>query len=602
MEIPNHATKTAYRTHCCHELTRDDDGSSVVLSGWVDDRRDLGNLIFITLRDRYGKTQLVFDPSESEEVVKAASDLKAEWVIQVEGIVRKRPEGQENKAMHTGAIEVLVQKLTLLNSSKILPFEVNEHSDEVNEELRLEYRYLDLRREKMHRNLLLRARVTAWSRQYLESLGFIDIETPMLVKGTPEGSREYLVPSRIHPGEFYVLPQAPQQMKQLLMLAGFDKYYQFAHCFRDEDLRGDRQPEFTQMDLEMSFVKQEDVMKVMEGWMLGLCKAIRPDMKIMAEPMPVMTFHDAMNTYGSDKPDIRFELTLQDASELFAGSGIRFMEDAVTNGGTIKALLVSGGSEYSRSQVSTFEGMVKQHGPKGLATLAWDAEGIMKGTIAKLVNEELAERLKHTLGANDGDILFFVADEWESTVLGLGALRSHLGQELGLIDNGLLAPLWIVDFPLFEKNGEGDVVAVHHPFTTPKVDNLSDLEDEKKKMEALSYTYDIVLNGYELGSGSIRIHDQKLQKKIFDYMNISEEEQERQFGHLLKAFQYGVPPHAGMAIGIERVSMILADMPNIREMIAFPKTLKARDLMFGAPTPMPEKNLSEANISVKHND
>lgn len=586
-KLPTHR----YRTHSCDDLRSTDADANVRLAGWVHHRRDHGGVIFVDLRDHYGLTQVVLDPKTLPE----AEKLRSEWVMQIEGTVRRRPDGQANPNMTTGEIEVVASSLIIHNSSETPPFEIEGHGGSVAEELRLEYRYLDLRRKEMQDNLKLRHRVVSWSRSFFDQEGFLEIETPMLVKGTPEGSREYLVPSRLHPGEMYVLPQSPQQMKQLLMLSGFDKYIQFARCFRDEDQRGDRQPEFTQMDLEMSYVSQEDVIAVHEQWILGLTKFAVPHKRIQSDPIPVMTWDEAMNDYGCDKPDIRFDMRLQEATSLLAGLNIQFLDAAVAGGAVIKALVVPGGAAFPRSVIDGYVDMAQKNKAKGLSWLAWDESGL-RGSIAKFLDEARAAQIKEQLGAQSGDAVFFVAEHWENAVSCLGALRLDLGKRLNLMDKDTLAYLWVTEFPLFEKGDDGSIGSTHHPFTRPLEKDLHLLETDK--LAARSYTYDLVLNGVEIGGGSVRIHEQDLQKRVFQLLGMTEEEIERRFGHILKAFKYGVPPHAGCAMGIDRLIMIFADQPTIREVMAFPKNQKARDLMFGAPSPMPDASLHEANIQV----
>lgn len=591
MDIAQKKPTHRYRTHTCNDLRADNAGETVKLSGWVHGRRDHGGVIFVDLRDHFGLTQVVLDPTSLPE----AEKLRSEWVIQIEGTVRARPEGQANPNMTTGDIEVLATSLLILNSAETPPFEIESHGGEVAEEVRLEYRYLDLRRKTMQDSLKLRHKMINWSRNFFDQEGFLEIETPMMVKGTPEGSREYLVPSRLHPGEFYVLPQSPQQMKQLLMVSGFDKYVQFARCFRDEDQRGDRQPEFTQLDMEMSFVSQEDVMEIFERWILGLTRHAAPDKKILSEPIPVMSYQEAMDTYGSDKPDIRFDMKIQEATALLSGLGIQFLDAAMANGAIIKALVVPGGASFPRSVIDGYVDMAQKNKAKGLSWLAWDENGL-RGSIAKFLEADRAAQIKEQLGAKDGDAVFFVAEAWENAVACLGVLRLDLGKRLGLMDENLFAYLWVTEFPMFEKGDDGSIGSVHHPFTRPLEEDFHLLETDKLK--ARSYTYDLVLNGVEIGGGSVRIHEQEMQKRIFELLGLKEEEIQRRFGHILKAFKYGVPPHAGCAMGIDRLVMIFAGQPTIREVMAFPKNQKARDLMFGAPTPMPDSSLHEANIEI----
>jgi len=589
---------TLYRSHTCNDLRADHLDQSITLSGWVHNRRDHGGVIFVDLRDRYGLTQIVFDPTEDKEIHEKAEAIRSEWVLQVEGTVRRRPEGQTNPNMDTGEVEVLVTSLKILNKSETPPFPIDEHAEAPNEELRLEYRYLDLRRKEMAENMRFRHRMINWTMDFFNKEDFTYIETPQMAKGTPEGSREYIIPSRVHPGEFYVLPQAPQQFKQMLMLAGFDKYYQMARCFRDEDLRGDRQPEFVQLDVEMSFVGQEDILKLLEKYALNLTKDLTPEKTIKSEPIPRMTWDEAMNTYGSDKPDIRYDLPIQEATPLFEGSGINFIDSVIAEGHPVKALRVEGGASFPRSAIDKYVELVMEYGPKGMAFLIWDEDGTLRGSIAKLVSDELATKIKEELGAQNGDIIFFIAHEWEENVTALGVLRQRIAEKLELIDPNLLAYCFVLNFPVFEKKDDGSIQAAHHPFTMPFEEHIDWLTDKDKRMEARAYCYDLVLNGTELGGGSVRIHEQELQKKMFEYLELNEEEIQRQFGHILKAFKYGVPPHAGFALGYDRFVTLLGGHSNIKEMIAFPKTLKARDLMFHAPTPLPENKLTEAHIKL----
>lgn len=586
-----------YRTHTCNDLNLDDNDKSVTLSGWVHSRRDHGGLIFIDLRDRYGLTQIVFDPAENKEIHAEAEHIRSEWVLQVTGTVRKRPEGQTNPNLATGEIEVLVKELKILSKAEALPFEI-ANNDEANEELRLEYRYLDLRKKRLQENLLFRHKVIQWSRDFFDKEQFIDVETPMLVKGTPEGSREYIVPSRLYNGEFYVLPQSPQQMKQLLMVAGYDRYIQFARCFRDEDQRGDRQPEFTQLDMEMSFATQEDVMDIFERWALGLSKQFVPEKRIQNEPFPVITWNEAMNSYGSDKPDVRFEMKIIDVTDLIKGAGVNFLDTVINAGGVVKALPVKNGASFTRAQIDKYVEFAQANKAKGLAYIMWDKEtGEFKGSLAKLLSPEKAAELKAFGNLENGDLMFFVSDQWETAVSALGALRLSLGDYFNLRDKDLLAYLWVIEFPLLEQGDDGSIGAAHHPFTRPMDEDMKLIDTDKMAMRA--YAYDLVLNGVELGGGSVRIHEASLQKRVFELLDLNEEEIQRQFGHILKAFSFGVPPHAGCAMGIDRLIMLLRDEPNIREVIAFPKNQKARDLMFGAPSSLPDNKLKEANIKVR---
>lgn len=587
-----------YRTHTCNDLNANHNDQTVTLSGWVHSRRDHGGLIFIDLRDRYGLTQIVFDPTINKDIHMEAEHIRSEWVLQVTGKVRPRPEGQTNSTLATGEIEVLVEKLTVLSKAEQIPFEIAGQDNDANEELRLEYRYLDLRKKRLQENLIFRHKVVQWSRDFFDQEQFVDIETPMLVKGTPEGSREYIVPSRLYNGEFYVLPQSPQQMKQLLMVAGFDRYIQFARCFRDEDQRGDRQPEFTQLDMEMSFATEEDVMDIFERWALGLTKEFAQHKKLQKEPFPVITWKEAMNSYGSDKPDIRFEMKIIDVTNTIQGAGIQFIDTVIQNGGVVKALPVKNGAGFTRAQFDKFVEFAQANKAKGLAYILWDKDtGEVRGSLAKLLSPEKAAELRVQSNLENGDCLFFVSDKWENAVTALGALRLHIGDLFALRDQNLLAYLWVNEFPLLEKGDDGSIGAAHHPFTRPLDEDMSLIDTDKLAMRA--YAYDLVLNGVELGGGSVRIHEATLQKRLFELLELTEEEIQVQFGHILKAFTYGVPPHAGCAMGIDRLIMLLRDEPNIREVIAFPKNQKARDLMFGAPSALPDNKLKEANITIR---
>jgi aspartyl-tRNA synthetase len=585
-----------YRTHKCNELKKSDTKSTVTLSGWIHRRRDHGELIFIDLRDRYGLTQIVFDPSENKEVHALAEKMRPEWVIKVTGVVRERPNDQANPNMESGEIEVLISEVGILNESKTPPFEIDQDKH-IGEEVRLEHRYLDLRRERMQKNIVLRHHIIQHIRNFMSGREFVEIETPMLVKGTPEGSREYLVPARLHPGNFYVLPQSPQQMKQLLMVAGFDKYFQIARCFRDEDQRGDRQPEFTQLDVEMSFVEQDDVLKDAEALIVSLCKELQPQKKMLFEKLPRITFHDAMNKYGSDKPDLRYTMEIVDISEIVKDSDFGVFSGAIKDGGAVKALRVQGYAAKSRSYFETkLTDHVKEHGAKGLAYIIYDKEG-PKAPILKFMKEEEIKAITHATGAKTGDVVFFAADLWLTACEAMGALRTKIATEEGLIPENQLACCWVTDFPMFEKSKETENIgAVHHPFTRPiKEHEAMVLSDP---LNALANAYDLIINGNEIGGGSIRIHERKLQEAVFKTLNISKEDQELRFGHMLRAFEFGAPPHGGIAWGLDRLVMIFADEPNIREVIAFPKNQKAEDLMFGAPSPMPAEQVAEAGVKI----
>ena len=584
-----------YRTNTCGELTAKGEGKTVTLSGWVHRRRDHGGLIFIDLRDRYGLTQVVFDPEFNKESWKIAEDVRTEYVLKVTGEVRKRIDGQSNKNMSTGEIEVYINEIEVLNKSKTPPFEIDIEKG-VNEELRLKYRYLDLRIKRMQANMMLRHKLIKEIRDFMDNQDFMEIETPILIKGTPEGSREYLVPSRIYPGKFYVLPQSPQQLKQMLMIAGFDKYFQIARCFRDEDQRGDRQPEFTQLDIEMSFVEEKDVMKINESLLINLTKKFKPDKKIMHESFPVITWKEAMEKYGSDKPDIRFDMQIVDVSDIVKDSGFSIFSGAIKNGGVVKALKVEGASGWSRGDIDKLEEIAKIYGAKGLAYFIYNEDGI-KSPLLKFLNDDEVKSITEKTGAKTGDLVFFGADDFNTACEALGQIRLECGRKLNLIDENIFAYLWVNEFPMFEKGKEtGEINAVHHPFTRPMDEDIDLLDSEPEK--ARSIAYDIVLNGNEIGGGSIRIHEHSLQQKIFDILKITPEDAEMRFGHMLEAFSYGAPPHGGIAWGLDRLIMLFADEPNIREVIAFPKDQKAKDLTLGAPSVMPEKDVAEANVKI----
>lgn len=582
-----------YRTHTCDELTEKQAEKKVMLCGWVHRRRDHGGVIFIDLRDRYGVTQILSDPVKKSEVHAMMNEVRNEFVIQIEGVVKVRPKGQENLNMHTGKIEVVVEKLVILNPSKTPPFEIDQDKD-VNEEMRLQYRYLDLRRDRMKKNITLRYKVIKFIRDFLDKENFLEIETPILIKGTPEGSREYLVPSRLYPGTFYVLPQSPQQLKQLLMVAGFDRYFQIARCFRDEDQRGDRQPEFTQLDMEMSFIDMEDIMAINEKLMIALTKEFAPEKKIKQIPFPVLTYEEAMNLYGSDKPDLRFDLPLSDITNIAGGCGFGVFSSAVKNGGVVKALKVNGGGKFTRKEIDDLTEVAKIYKAKGLAYIIVESEG-PKSPILKFLKEEEIKEILKRCEAKVGDIIFFTADTFHIACEALGYVRLAVADKLNLKDKDLFAYLWVKDFPMFEYNDEEKkLAAVHHPFTAPK--DEGDINEAPEK--ALAKAYDIALNGSEVAGGSIRIHDGKIQKRVFDILGISDEDAQRRFGHMLTAFTYGAPPHGGIAWGLDRLVMIFANEPNIREVIAFPKDQKAKDLMLGAPSVMPEAQLKELHVKV----
>ena len=584
------------RSHTCNDLNDQHIGQEVVLSGWVHRRRDHGGLIFIDLRDRYGLTQVVSDPTVSPATHEIANNVRPEYVVQITGTVRQRPDGMRNEKMATGNIEVLVKDFKILNKAKTPPFEIDQDK-EVAEDVRLKYRYLDIRRDRMKQNLLTRYKVIKLIRDLMDSKNFVEVETPILIKGTPEGSREYLVPSRLYPGTFYVLPQSPQQLKQLLMVAGMDRYFQIARCFRDEDQRGDRQPEFTQLDVEMSFVEAEDVIQVNEEVMIQVVEKLAPHKKLLKKPFQRITWEDAMNKYGSDKPDIRFEMQMVDVSDLVKDSQFKVFSDAVKNGGVVKALKVDGGNSFTRKEIDELTEIAKIYGAKGLAYIQVTEEG-PKSTLVKFFTEDELMTLVNHVGAKAGDIVFFTADGFNVACEALGHVRLACGDKLKLRDPNLFAFCWIYDFPLFEYNKEDKTLqSAHHPFTSPKNEDIELLDTRPELVKAKAY--DLALNGSEVAGGSIRIHNPELQSKIFDILKISKEDAQNRFGHLLHAFEFGAPPHGGIAWGLDRLIMIMRDEANIREVIAFPKDQKAKDLMLNSPSEMPEAQVAELHIRVQ---
>ena len=585
-----------YKTHTCGELGISHTGEKVTVAGWVHRRRDHGGVTFIDLRDRFGIVQIVTNPETSPEAHVAMVEVRVEWVIQVEGVVRKRPEGMENPHMPTGEIEIEVQKMHVLNQAKTPPFMINKE-EEVDEATRLHYRYLDLRRDRMRDNLVMRHRVVKFVRDYLDQRGFIEVETPILFKTTPEGARDYLVPSRVHPGESYALPQSPQQLKQMLMVGGIERYFQIARCFRDEDQRGDRQPEFTQLDLEMSFVYRDDVMALAEDLFTKMAAKIVPQKQLLSSPFPRLTYREAMERFGKDNPDLRYGLELKNITDLAAGSGFQVFEATTANGGHVRGLNAKGLGHYSRKQIDELIEYVKSFGAKGLAYLAITPEGEQRSSFAKFLPEEILKKLLERLEAQAGDLLLFVADKPAIVFEALGRLRVYLAEQLGLADPNTLAFCWVIDFPLVnwsEEEQRWD--PSHHLFTSPMPEDIQLLDTDPGK--ARGQQYDLVLNNYEVGGGSIRIHDRKLQEKIFKLIGLDPEVARERFGHMLEAFEYGTPPHGGIAPGIDRICMILAGEPNIREVIAFPKNQAARDLMADAPSPAEVKQLKELHIKL----
>ncbi|WP_239749216.1 aspartate--tRNA ligase [Mammaliicoccus sp. H-M34] len=582
------------RTTYSGKITEEYIGQTVTLNGWVQKRRDLGGLIFIDLRDREGVVQIVFNPDFSQEALNVAEKVRSEYVIQVKGLVTKRDEKSVNDKIKTGKVEVQVSDIIILNESETPPFSITDMND-IDENVRLKYRYIDLRRESLAQTFKMRHQITRSVRNYLDEGEFYEVETPVLTKSTPEGARDYLVPSRVHDGEFYALPQSPQIFKQLLMIGGFDKYYQIVKCFRDEDLRADRQPEFTQIDIEMSFVDQEDVIKMNEG----LMKRIMKDVKgiDITTPFPRMTYAEAMDRYGIDKPDTRFGMELINLSELAAKMDFKVFKSTVENGGEVKAIVVEGAADdYSRKDIDQLQAFANIYGAKGLAWVKVTDEGL-NGPISKFFSEEHAAELLSNTQANAGDLVLFVADKKDVVAASLAQLRNKLGKERGLIDPNKYNFLWVTDWPLFEYDEDSNrYVAAHHPFTAPKKEHEEMLETDPTNVEANAY--DIVLNGFELGGGSIRIHKSELQEKMFKALGFTEEQAQEQFGFLIEAFKYGAPPHGGIALGLDRLVMLLSGRTNLRDTIAFPKTASASCLLTDAPSKVSDSQLHELHLQL----
>jgi len=583
------------RTDYCGNFRKEHIGNKVTVYGWVQRARNLGGLIFIDLRDRTGIVQCTFDEAVNKEMFDRAFTVRSEFVLAISGTVRGRGEGAINNKIPTGEIEILADELRILSKAETTPFEIVENSD-VNDMLRLKYRYLDLRRPDMQRTIALRHRISKIARDYFDDNGFFEIETPILTKSTPEGARDYLVPSRVHPGKFYALPQSPQQYKQLLMLSGFDRYMQITRCFRDEDLRADRQPEFTQIDLEMSFVEQEDVMAVNEGFLARLFKEVLGvDLTL---PLPRMPYQEAMDRFGSDKPDLRFGFELQNISDLVSGCGFQVFTGALEAGGSVRAIRVEGGAKFTRKEIDSLAEFVKTYRAKGLAWLK-KANGEMSSSFAKFLDEETLNKVLEFTGVQDGDALFIVADAKDDTVYAsLGALRCEIAKRLDVIDPNRFELLWVTDFPLVEYDEEEDrFVAKHHPFTAPRDEDIEFLESDPARVRAKAY--DIVINGSEAGGGSIRIYSPELQSRMFKTLGFTEERANEQFGHLIEAFSYGAPPHGGLAFGLDRLVMLLSGASSIRDVIAFPKVQNASELMMASPDVVDDKQLKELCIGIE---
>ena len=581
------------RTARCAEFKEADIGKKVTVMGWVDTRRDMGKIIFVDLRDRSGIIQVVIDDRVSAEDFEKASKIKNEYVISIEGTLQKREESKINPKLETGTIEVIAEKVRILSECDTLPFQIAE-ADQVSDSTRLKYRYLDLRSEFMQRNLKLKSDIMNITRNFFHDEGFIEIETPMLNKSTPEGARDYLVPSRVNPGMFYALPQSPQLFKQLLMLSGYDRYIQIARCFRDEDLRADRQPEFTQIDMELSFVDEDDVIDVNERYLKKVFKEVAGvDIEI---PFMRMPYDEAMNRYGSDKPDLRFGMELTDMSDIFDGCEFKVFADAVKNGGSVRTITVKGAASYTRKQIDELIEFVKVYKAKGLASFAIE-NGEYKSNILRFMSEDIIKKVIERAKAEEGDLVLFVADKNEIVYAALGALRCEMAKRMNLIPKGVYKFLWVTDFPMFEKDEENNrVKAVHHPFTMPKETDLEFLES--RPLDVKAKAYDIVLNGTELGGGSIRIHSREIQSRVFNLLGFTNEQAQSRFGFLLDAFKYGVPPHGGLAYGLDRLIMLMLGLDSIRDTIAFPKDKSASCLLSDAPNIVDEKQLKELHIKL----
>ena len=593
------------KSHSCGELNKKHVGSKVTLAGWVDRRRDHGGLIFIDLRDREGVVQVVFNPETSKECCEIASEMRNEYVVRVSGEVARRPPGTENPKLATGEIEVIAQNTDILNPSKTPPFYINEEI-EVEESLRFKYRYLDLRRPRMKENLLLRHRVVKFIRDFLSDRGFIEVETPILIKSTPEGARDYLVPSRLHPGKFYALPQSPQQIKQLLMVAGMEKYFQIVKCFRDEDTRADRQPEFTQLDIEMSFIEEEDILNLIEELFTAMVETVKPEMRVV-KPFPRLAYAEAMERYGTDKPDLRFGLEIRDLSDIVAQSDFSVFRSAVAEGGKVKGIRAPGGATYTRRQLDELNKLVRDMGAEGLVTISLGPSAgklndltmeMVKSVAAKFLTLDQIKQMAKRLEADMGDLLLIIAGRPKVVNTALGELRLEMGRRLKLADPNVFTFAFIIGFPLLKRNEEtGQWEPMHHPFTSPREEDMSLLDSAPEEVRGKHY--DLVCNGCEIAGGSLRIYTSHLQRKLFKLLGYRDEEIEERFGHLLEAFDYGAPPHGGIASGIDRMVMLLAGEETIREVMAFPKNQSAADLTFNAPSPVTEEQLTQLHLRLR---
>ncbi len=582
------------RTHTCGELEETSLQKKVTLCGWVNTRRDHGGVIFIDLRDQYGLTQIVFNPAQNESAFEIAKTLRNEFVVQVTGIVEKRPANMVNPDLKTGMIEVNISELSILNNSETPPFEIKDKV-EVNEETRLKYRYLDLRRSKLHNDIRKRAKIISIVRNYLEKKQFCEIETPVLMKSTPEGARDFLVPSRNFPGRFYALPQSPQTYKQLLMISGFDRYYQIVKCFRDEDLRRDRQPEFTQIDIEMSFITEDDIIELAGGLVKDVFKKIL-NIDILY-PIRKLKYKEAFEIYGSDKPDLRYDLKITTVTDIFKGSGFKVFNDVVNSNNYIGCLVVKAGQNFTRKMIDNLSEKVKLYGAKGLAYCKKSGDKLETG-ISKFLTMDEQKKLIHRLKLDENDIVLFVADTYDITYTALGFVRTQLAEQFGLIDSDRFEFLWVMDFPLLEYNPEeARYVSRHHPFTSPKLSDMDKLDTAPE--DVLARAYDLVLNGNEIAGGSIRIHQKEIQQKIFSALKIDEAEAQEKFGFLLDGLKYGAPPHGGIAFGLDRLAMILTKSESIRDVIAFPKTSSGLSLMDNAPSAVDEQQLKELHIKIR---